>query len=59
MQEPLAPRWVPVVIATCARCDDPADGWALVDTGEGSYRLDLCERHLGEMLDGARPVPTD
>ena len=56
MQLPSGSSWQPVVIATCARCEEPAEGWAYVRTERGSFRLELCERHLGEVLDGARPM---
>ncbi len=59
MQDQLGPRWVPAVVTTCARCDERAEGSVLVGTRDGSFRLELCARHLGEMLDGARPAPSD
>jgi hypothetical protein len=41
----------------CAWCFDPATETALVTVHGDQREIDLCDRHLREILTGARPIP--
>jgi hypothetical protein len=40
----------------CAWCFDPATETALVTVRGDQREVDLCDRHLQEVLTGARPI---
>jgi hypothetical protein len=40
----------------CAWCFDPATETALVTAQGDQSEVDLCDRHLQEVLTGARPI---
>jgi hypothetical protein len=44
--------------AGCVRCDEPATTVVAEISGLTLY-IDLCLKHLDELLEGARPVASD
>lgn len=44
--------------AVCARCDEPSTTVVAEISGLTLY-VDVCQEHLAELLDGARPVTPD